>query len=150
MFVIWYLAGSHKNGPPRLPTAENTTDQGLQISLLGLCRCHASLGSSPNKRAWGLPTVDFGSRIGSGLAGSSWNSGQSGMLPLVDPSLSPSLGVRFTSQPDTLSQADLVPSPFSSPGEFALTESLHVESCLSICFSEDSDALAHVLFWQWV
>lgn len=68
------------------------------------------------------------------------------MLPLVDPSLSPSLGVRFTSQPDTLSQADLVPSPFSSPGAFALTESLHVESCLSICFSEDSDALAHVLF----
>lgn len=136
MFVIWYLAGSHKNGPPRLPTAESTTDQGLQMSLLGLCRCHTSLGNSPDKRAWRLPTVDFGSRIASRLAGSSWNWGQFGILPLMDLSLSPSLGVRFASQPDTLSQADLVPSPFSSPGAFALTKSLHVESCL------------HLLLWR--
>jgi len=54
------------------------------------------------------------------------------MLPLMDLSLSPSLRVRFASQPDTLSQADLVPSPFSSPGAFALTKSLHVESCLHL------------------
>lgn len=83
-------------------------------------------------------TVGFGARIASGFAGSSWDWGQSGIVPPIVP---PPLLHWGSDLHHSLKlyQANLAPSPFSFPQALALTKSLHAESCLAICFSEDPD-----------
>lgn len=141
MFVIWYLSGGYQNGPHRPPTAGSITGQGPRMSLLGLWKGHASPGCS---QQWLREHGDFSD-------GWLWCQNRQWLCWIF-------LGLRAVSDRPShcsppsllhwgsdlhhslkLYQVNLAPSPFSCPQALALTKSLHAESCLAICFSEDPD-----------